>query len=178
MLAYIFVLVAVAIRFLPHPFAFTPVAASLLFFGARGSRRQMWAPLALLAASDVVLTTVVYAYPFSVDHFVTWIWYAAVLWLGTNLRENARPLRVILAALASSVSFFLVSNFAVWAAWNMYPKSLGGLMMSYAAALPFFRRAVQGDLFFTCVMFATPVWLQHFSSARDKISSRHCKQDA
>ena len=166
MLAYIFLLVAVVIRFLPHPFAFTPVAASLLFFGARGPRRQAWVPLTLLAVSDVVLTTVVYAYPFSVDHFVTWIWYAAVLWLGTNLRENLRPLRVIFAALASSVSFFLVSNFAVWAAWNMYPKNLDGLMMSYAAALPFFRRAVAGDLFFTCVMFATPVLLHHLANAR------------
>ena len=167
MLAYLFVLVAIVIRFLPHPFAFTPVAASLLFFGARGSRRQMWVPLALLAAVDVVLTTAVYAYPLSLDHLVTWAWYAGVLWLGTNLRENARPLPVIFAALASSVSFFLVSNLAVWAVWNMYPKNLGGLMMSYAAALPFFRRALEGDLFFTCAMFATPVLLHHLAYTRN-----------
>ena len=167
MLAYLFVLVAVAIRFLPHPLAFTPVAASLLFFGARRPVRQAWVPLALLAASDVMLTTVVYRYPFSWDHFVTWAWYAAVLWLGTSLRESVRPLRLLLAALASSVSFFLVSNFAVWAAWNMYPKNMNGLLMSYAAALPFFRRAVEGDLFFTGVMFATPVLLHHMANVRN-----------
>ncbi len=63
MLAYLFVIFAVAVRFLPHPFAFTPVGASLLFFGARGPRRQMWVPLAVLAASDVLLTTLVYRYP-------------------------------------------------------------------------------------------------------------------
>ena len=40
----------------------------------------------MMAASDVVLTKVVYAYPFVWDHFVTWAWYAAVLWLGTRLR--------------------------------------------------------------------------------------------
>jgi len=169
MLAYLFVLIAVVIRFLPHPFAFTPVAASLLYFGARASRRQLWVPLALLAASDVVLTILVYGYPFSLDHLVTWAWYAGILWLGTTLGGNIRPLPVILAALASSVSFFLASNFAVWAAWNMYPKSLGGLMMSYAAALPFFGRTVEGDLFFTGAMFATPVLLRYFSSAKDKI---------
>jgi len=56
MLAYLFVVIAVAVRFLPHPFAFTPVGASLLFFGARGPRRHLWLPLALLAASDVILT--------------------------------------------------------------------------------------------------------------------------
>lgn len=169
MLAYLFVLVAVVIRFLPHPFAFTPVAAALLFFGARGSRRQIWVPLALLAASDIVLTMLVYAYRFSWDHLVTWLWYAGVLWLGTTLRENARPLPVILAALVSSLSFFLVSNFAVWASWNMYAKNLSGLMMSYAAALPFLRRALEGDLFFTCAMFATPVLLRRFASARNKL---------
>jgi hypothetical protein len=168
MLAYLFVLVAVAVRFLPHPLAFTPVAAALLFFGARGSRRQLWVPFALLAASDVVLTKVIYAYPFSWDHFVTWAWYAAILWLGTNLRDNASPLRVIGAALASSVSFFVVSNFAVWAAWNMYPKNLGGLMMSYAAGLPFFRRAVEGDVFFTIAMFALPVALHALSQVLSK----------
>src|SRR5690349_15473648 len=81
MLAYLFVLLAVAVRFLPHPLAFTPVAASLLFFGARGSRRQLWIPLSLLAASDVVLTKFVYAYPFFWDHYITWAWYGGILLL-------------------------------------------------------------------------------------------------
>src|SRR4030088_2942668 len=121
MLAYLFVLLAVAVRFMPHPWMFTPVVGSLLFFGARGSRRQLWIPFVLLAASDVVLTKVVYSYSFSWDHFVSWAWYAGILWLGTSLRTNAKPVRLIGAALASSVSFFLLSNFAVWACWNMYP---------------------------------------------------------
>jgi hypothetical protein len=133
MLAYLFVLLAVAVRFLPHPWMFTPVAASLLFFGARGSTRMLWIPWVAMAASDVVLTKLVYAYPFVWDHYVTWVWYAAILWLGTNLRENSKLLRVIGAALASSVSFFLLSNFATWACWNIYPKNLIGLIIFYAA---------------------------------------------
>jgi len=165
MLAYLFVVLAVAVRFLPHPLAFTPVTGSLLFFGANGSRRQFWMPLALLFASDVILTKFVYAYVFSWDHFVTWAWYAAVLWLGTRLRDNAKPLYVAGAALASSVSFFLVSNAAVWACWDMYPKNFSGLMMSYAAGLPFFRHALEGDLLFTAAMFATPMLLQALGTA-------------
>ncbi len=158
MLAYLFVLFAVVARmpFMPHPWNFTPVAAALLYFGARGSRRQLWVPFALLAASDVILTKFVYSYPFSWDHFVTWAWYAAILWLGSQLRENTNWLRVAGAALASSVSFFAVSNFAVWACWNMYPKTLSGLMTCYAAGLPFFRRGLAGDLLFTAVMFGLP----------------------
>jgi phosphoglycerol transferase MdoB-like AlkP superfamily enzyme len=168
MLAYIFVLVAVAVRFLPHPLAFTPVGASLLFFGARGSRRWIWAPLALLAASDVVLTTLVYRYPFSWDHFVTWAWYVGMLMLGTTLKQNGGALRILGAALAGSVSFFVLSNFAVWAAWEMYPRTFAGLMACYDAGLPFFRRALAGDVLFTCVMFATPVLLNVLAQRRQR----------
>jgi hypothetical protein len=167
MLAYLFVVLAVAARFLPHPWHFTPVAASLLFFGARGSRRQLWVPLALLAASDVVLTKLIYAYPFEWDHFVTWAWYAAILALGTRLRDNSKPLWIVGSALASSVSFFLVSNFAVWACYNLYPKNFAGLMTSYALGLPFFQRALIGDLLFTSAMFGVPVLLSQLSGKAD-----------
>jgi len=153
MLAYVFLLLAVAVRFMPHPLAFTPVGAALLFFGSRTSRHRMWIPLLLLAGSDVALTTLVYRYPFSWDHFVTWAWYAAILWLGSTLKENAGALRILATALATSVSFFLISNFAVWAAWDMYPRTFAGLMTCYDAGLPFFRRGVEGDVLFTTLMF-------------------------
>jgi hypothetical protein len=168
MLPYLFILLAIAVRFLPfahvsilpHAWHFTPVAAALLFFGARGSRRQLWVPLVLFAATDVILTKYVYSYVLTWDHLVTFAWYAAILWLGTNLREKSGPVRVIAAALASSVSFFLISNFAVWAAWpQMYPRGWNGLMMSYAAGLPFFRGTLESDLFFSLAMFGTPVFL-------------------
>ncbi len=167
MLAYAFILFALAVRFLPHPMAFTPVGAALLFFGARGPRRQLWVPLALLAASDVILTTLVYRYPFSWDHFVTWVWYAAMLGLGTTLKQNAGSVRILGSALAGSVAFFLVSNFAVWAAWDMYPRTFAGLLMSYTAGVPFFRHAATGDLLFTAAMFGLPA-LFHAVSGRDK----------
>jgi hypothetical protein len=105
----------------------------------------------------------VYHFIFSWDHFVTWAWYAAIIWLGTRLRNNAKPLWIVGSALASSVSFFLLSNFAVWACWNMYPKNFAGLIASYTAALPFFRRSFAGDLVFTAVMFAVPVILGKLS---------------
>ena len=168
MLAYLFVMLAVVVRFIPHPWTFTPVAASLLFFGARGSRRWLWVPFLLLAASDVILTKFVYVMPFSWDHFVTWGYYAAILWLGTRLGKNAKPLSLVAASLASSVSFFLLSNFAVWACWNMYSTNLSGLMTSYVAGWPFFRQAVMGDLLFTAAFFATPVALQALSEAFSK----------
>jgi hypothetical protein len=159
MLAYLFVVFAVLSRmpFMAHPWGFTPVAAALLYFGARGSRRQLWVPFLLLAASDVILTKFVYSYVFSWDHFVTWAWYAAILWLGTSLSGSTNWLRIGAASLASSVSFFVISNFAVWACWDMYPKTVAGLMTCYAFGLPFFRRGLAGDFIFTGIMFGLPV---------------------
>jgi hypothetical protein len=183
MLPYIFVLLAIAVRFLPfagpynvlpHAWHFTPLGASLLFFGARGSRRQMWIPLVLLAATDVILTKFIYNYVFSWDHLVTWVWYAAILWLGTNLRKNSGPVRVIGAALATSVSFFLISNFAVWAAWpDMYPRTFAGLMASYAAGVPFFRGTAESDMFFSIAMFGTPVFVHALSGWLHKSADDH-----
>ena len=171
-LAYVFVLFAVAVRFLPHPLHFTPVAAALLYFGARGPRKQVWVPLVLFCAADVVLTKVVYNYTLNWDTFVSWAWYAAILWLGTQLGRHITVARVAGASVASSVSFFVLSNLGVWAAWDMYPKSLSGLTACYAAAVPFFRNALAGDLIFTAGMFATPILAHLAVDAFSKGSQR------
>lgn len=167
MLAYFFVVLAVVFRFIPHPWGFTPIPASLLFFGARGSRRMAWVPIAAMIVADIVLTKYWYGVAITWDQFVTWAWYAAILGLGMLLKNRQRPLPVIGASLASSVSFFLVSNFAVWAAGTMYPKTSAGLMTCYAVGLPHFQRTIAGDLIFTAAMFATPVLLRWLSGASE-----------
>ncbi|MGA7292330.1 MAG: DUF6580 family putative transport protein [Terriglobales bacterium] len=158
MLAYLFVIFAVAARmpFTPHPWNFTPVVAALLYFGARGPRRQMWVPFLLMVGSDVILNKFVYAYPLGWSQLVVWAWYAAILWLGIQLRENSNWIRIGGAAVAGSVSFFVVSNFAVWAFGTMYPQTLSGLTSCYVAGVPFFRHAIAGDMLFTAVMFGAP----------------------
>jgi hypothetical protein len=169
MLAYLFVALAVAVRLMPHPLAFTPVTGALLYFGARGPRRQALVPIALLMASDLLLNKFVYAYPFTWDQVASWIWYGVMLWAGTRMRDRVNPVIVVGSALAGSVSFFLFSNFASWLTWtDMYPRTFAGLMTCYAAGVPFFRRAVEGDVLFTSAMFALPVVLHAITGATDK----------
>jgi hypothetical protein len=166
MLAYLFVALAVAVRLMPHPMAFTPVTGALLYFGARGPRRQAWVPVALLMASDLLLNKFVYAYSFTWDQVASWIWYGAMLWVGTRLRNHVNPVTVVGSALAGSVSFFLFSNFSSWLVWtDMYPRTFAGLMTCYAAGVPFFRRALEGDMLFTCAMFGLPVIMHAVSEA-------------
>jgi len=165
MLPYYFVLFAIAARFLPHAgsFNFTPVAASLLFFGARMPRRQAWIPVTMFIAADVLISRFVYGYPVSASDIVTWGWYAAIVLFGSLLASNASPLRVISASLAASLSFYAVSNFAVWAVWNMYPKTLAGLAECYTMAIPFFRNTMASDLLFAGAFFGLAAVLPQLS---------------
>jgi uncharacterized protein DUF6580 len=167
MLAYLFLVFAVAVhaRFLPLPYSFAPVTAALLYFGARRPAREMWIPVAALAASGLYLSRSVYGYPFSADLLVTWAWYAGMILLGGLLAQKATALRIGATSLAASVSFFLVSNFAVWAVWSMYPKTATGLAACYVAGLPFFRNAVVSDLFFVALFFGIGYLVSHRQEA-------------
>ena len=180
MLADLFVVLAVGARFATAVaqsgwWNFTPVGASLLFFGSRRPRRELWAPLALMAASDVVLTLFVYRFPFSPDHLITWAWYGVALLLGGLLCKDSKPLPVFGAALATSVSFFLISNFAVWgighAVDNMYPKTMAGLVSCYAAGVPFFRYTVASDLMFSALFFGIAALIESRQAAQQHLSA-------
>ena len=167
MLAFVFVLLAIAVRVDPHHMlAFTPVGAALLYFGARGPRKLAFVPLTLFALTDVYLTVFYYKYPFTPDHYVTFAWYAGILLLGTLLRRNIGPMQVLGASLVTAFSFFLVSNFAVWAVWPDYPKSVAGLVECYTLALPFFRRELLSDVLFSAVFFGLPAVAALIASRR------------
>ena len=172
MLAYVLILAVIIARIVFRPLAFAPVAPALLFFGAFMPRKRMWIPVALLIAADVYLSRVGYGYPLSADLLVTWAWYAAVVLLGgAFLNGKVRTGRVAVSTLAASLSFFVISNFAVWAVWNMYPKTLGGLAACYVAAIPFFRNQLISDVLFSAVMFAIPMAMPALrpAEARDHV---------
>ncbi len=160
MFSYFFVLAAVFTRILPHPwFSFTAVGASLLVFGARRSPKLFILPVLVLAAADYYLTVFAYNYAFHVqDYLVTWAWYLGACWMGyAFLHKRASAGRVVGAALASSTSFFLASNFAVWAGSLIYPHTAGGLATCYLAGLPFYRNDVLATALLTSTVFAVPV---------------------
>jgi hypothetical protein len=174
-LAYLFVVFAVLVhaRAVAMPFHFTPVAAALLFFGARMPRQRMITPLALIIVSDIYLNKFVYAYPLGWDQTVTWLWYAAILLFGGLLARNSSPARVVGASLVASISFFLVSNFAVWTVSpQMYPATWSGLAACMVAGVPFFRNTVISDLLFSAVFFGTGYLVSQRTHERMPVVSR------
>lgn len=146
---------AAAMRLIPHPPNFTPIAAMALFAGAYfTSKRAAFAvPLAAMLLSDIALTLAIYgSFAFTSMPFVYGS-FALIVGLGLLVRRHRSPLVIGGAALTGSVLFFLITNFGVWLIGGFYPKTPEGLAACYTAALPFFRNALAGDLLYTAVLF-------------------------
>ena len=162
------ILAAAASRLIPHPPNMTSVAAMALFGGATISdkRAAFLVPLAALLLSDVVLG-------FYRHMEVVYVAFALIVGIGIWLRKHRSPLPIAGATLASSVLFFLITNFGVWAFESMYPKTLGGLVACYVAAIPFLRNTLQGDLLFSLVLFGGFALLERqFSAVREPVLRR------
>jgi len=159
--AYLLLIAAILSRIVPHPgwLNFTAVGGALLYFGARRSWREMLAPLAALMATDYCLTVFTYHYAFQWQAYVTtWAWYLAVMVLGWILLHTRTTfLRVAAGVVLGPTSFFLVSNYAVWASGGMYPRTLAGLGTCYAAAVPFYRNDLLSTAIVAGLAFGVPV---------------------
>lgn len=167
-MTYIIVLLAVVARFAPHPPNFSPVFGALLFGGACLKKRDsIWFPVAVLAASDLVLTTQVYRLPFGWHDALGWTAFAAVALMGWWLRDHMTVGRVLAASFAGPAVFFLISNFVVWLGWRMYPPTVAGLAACYAAALPFFGNSLVAGVLFSGVLFGGYEFYRRQSLARE-----------
>jgi hypothetical protein len=168
--AYLLIVLAILTRVAPHPgwFNFTAVGGALLFFGARRPLREMIFPLLALMATDYYLTVYAYHYGFQGQAYVsTWVWYAMAMVLGQILlRARTTWLRVAAGALLGPTSFFVVSNYAVWAGGGMYPHSLNGLVACFVAALPFYRNDLVSTALFCGLAFGVPVLVRRMNFAQ------------
>lgn len=167
MFAYLLLLLAVLTRVMPHAgwLNFTAVGGALLYFGARRPWREMIIPLAALMATDYYLTTYAYHYGFRWEAYVTtWAWYLMAMALGLILLHARTTFaRVAAGALLGPTSFFLVSNYAVWAGSTMYPRTTGGLVACFAAAVPFYRNDLLSTALVCAVAFGVPALLREMN---------------
>ena len=149
---------AVLWRVVPHEVNLAPVAALALFAGWTTGRAWVGAALALgvLTISDAILGRLQSGFAYD-PALQAVVWGALALpalfgrWLpGAAKRAFAW---CALPALAASVSFFLITNGAVWALGDAYPRTPAGLLSAYAAGLPFVRGTLTGDLLFALALF-------------------------
>jgi hypothetical protein len=165
------ILVAAALRILPHPSNFTPIGAMAIFAGSLFRKRWMafLLPLTALFAGDLFLGL----YKLM---FIVYISFALSVAIGRSVAPWRMPVRAIPrfsrdescprdstpfpmlprvagAVFLGALQFFVVTNFAMWVLSDFYPKTSAGLAACFISAIPYFSNTLAGDVLFATILF-------------------------
>jgi len=155
-------------RLIPHAPNFTGSLAAIIF----GSMvLRSWKSLAgiILAylCADLIINNIMYRH----NQFewlspgVYWIFIPFIIIFLLNLfitKKEISPLGILGSSLSASIIFFLISNFGVWISSKItYTHDLGGLLLCYFNALPFFGYELAGTLFYSSALFSV-YWLYFY----------------
>ena len=147
------------LRLMPHPPNCTPIGAMTLFSGNKIQGFYSWLiPLGVMFITDLLLY-----FPLEQISLKAFSWMTPVIYgcfllnvaLGKLITPGRLILKISLYSVICSTIFFMVTNFAVWLGSDgiSYPRSLGGLLLCYEMALPFYHYSMLSDLFFTLCIF-------------------------
>ena len=130
-------------RLIPHPPNFTPLLGMAVFSGVIFDRKILAfvVPLMAMLLSDMVI---------GFHSSMPIIYFAIMLNVGVGflLVSKFSYLKSFLALISGAIIFFIVTNFAVWLGSGMYSQDLGGLMVCYIMALPFFQNTLLSTLIY------------------------------
>jgi len=140
------ILLAVAARLIPHAPNFSPIGGLALFSGANFKNKfSFLIPILAMLISDIFLgfhKTIPYVY----------LSFIIIFFIGRNIKI-IKWQNLLSASLISSILFFVITNFGVWLNFNMYPKTINGLIQCYVMGIPFFRNTLISDLFYSFSFF-------------------------
>lgn len=142
-------------RLLPHWPNVSPVAAMALFGGVyfADKRVAFIIPFVALFLSDLILglhNSMIFVYA----------GFALTVMIGFVLKNRVSLTNTAFAVLASSVLFFLLTNFGAWLTSGIYTKTAEGLMQAFVAGIPFFQNSLLGNGVYAVVIFAGYYLLQ------------------
>lgn len=159
------VLISAVYRAMPgRPWGFAPQWAIALFSGAIFSRDKKWAfimPLVSMLLSDCIYQLLYVNGLTPISGFYKGQWLNYILFTGMAFYGfvfNTKKVSGILAAcIAAPTTYFLLSNFVVWAGGGGLhrPKNLSGLLQCFADGLPFYKNSVLSTFVFSAVLFGT-----------------------
>jgi len=140
------ILLAVVARLVPHAPNFSPIGGLALFSGANFNNKfSFLIPILAMLISDIFLgfhKTIPYVY----------VSFVIIFLIGRKMKFNKWQ-NLLSASLISSIIFFIITNFGVWLNFNMYPKTVDGLIQCYVMAIPFFRNTLLSDLVYSFSFF-------------------------
>ena len=133
-------------RLIPHPWNFTPMLAVGIFSGFYF--KQFYLSLFIVILSmfigDLYLG-------FHSTMFFTYISLAVAVVIGLFIK-HFKFTEILFSGLASSVSFFIITNFGAWLTLEMYEKNFTGLLQSYVLAIPFFHNTLISTFLYLIVL--------------------------
>lgn len=164
-------------RVMPNrPWGFAPQFAIALFAGAVFVKDKKWAfalPLLSMFISDL-LYQVLYTYGFTPiagfykGQWVNYLLFTSLTVFGFFVRTQ-KVGQIFAASLAAPTTFFLISNFMVWAGGGGYqrPKTFNGLLVCYTDALPFYANSLMATVVFSALLFGGYYFVKQYVSKKD-----------
>jgi hypothetical protein len=141
------IVLAALSRLIPHIPNFQAVSAVALFGAAQYNKKIMafLVPITALLLSDTIL---------GFYQGMEWVYgtFVLIIITGFALRNKVTVPRLIVLSVVSSLLVFIITDFGVWMG-TWYAHTWQGFIACYAAALPFLRNELLGDLFYSGLLF-------------------------
>ena len=133
-------------RIIPHPSNFTPILAVGIFAG-------FYFKNFVLSFFIVILSMFLGDLYLGLHNtmFFTYTSLLAAVLLGMIIK-HFKTKEILFSGLISSIVFFVITNFGVWAISGMYEKNFSGLVQSYFIAIPFFHNTLISTLLYLFVL--------------------------
>jgi hypothetical protein len=151
---------------------FTPIGAMGLFGGAYFTRqwKAILFPLLTLFISDLVIQLLIFKGQYGIM-YDGWYWiygiFVLITFIGKTLLKKVTVVNVLIAAVAASLTHWLISDFLVWFSGGtdlrtMLPlsRNWNGLLQCYAQGFPFMKNFLMGTLIYGGIMFGTFEWMK------------------
>ena len=151
-ITFLFISVILALgRIIPHPPNFTPILATAIYtpYMINDKWIAVLIPLSAMFIADIII---------GFHPYMLWVYGAiglSTLISSWSMRFNKKYIQLGVMAILSSILFFIITNFAVWAIWDYYPKTIDGLIICYIKAIPFFQNTLLGTIIYTAIITLT-----------------------
>lgn len=175
LLAFVILIVVASVS---RVLGFAPQIAMALFGGAMIKDKKLSFALPLLS---MFLSDVLYEVLFSFGYapyggfyegqILNYLIIASLTFIGFWV-AGMNVAKIAVGSVVAPTLYFVLSNFAVWAGGGGYqrPKTLDGLMMCFADALPFYRSGVVSTVIFTAILFGGFYLLQRLFVERKQLA--------
>lgn len=149
MIAYVLIILGMLMRLIPQfqhseiGMLYSPILAIALFSGFYLSRKKaLLIPLLVMGITDFFIGY----YDWRLMASVYGVFLLTTLWGKRNF---------VVGSLLASLTYFIVTNYAVWQFMGWYPMTPAGLYECFVMAIPYFKNSLIGTLIYSTIFFGT-----------------------